>query len=105
MDVDAEIAGDQRHAIAGRAEEQRLSEAHDAGIAPHQIEREREQAEDQDPRGVDGQIIRSTSGSRAPIASTTISMTGSNRHRRERSILMGSLRAGGVVSVIKLPAD
>jgi hypothetical protein len=34
-------------------------------------------------------------------------MTGSNRHRRGRgrSIVMGSLKAGGVVSVIKLPAD
>ena len=54
---DAEIAGDQRHAISGGAEEHGLPETHDAGVAPDQIEREREQAEDQHPRRIDRQIV------------------------------------------------
>ena len=53
----AEIPGDQRHAVSGRTKEHRLAEAHDSGVSPHQIERKREQAEDQDPRGVDRQIV------------------------------------------------
>ena len=54
---DVEVAREQRDAIAGRAEEQRLAEAHDAGIAPHQVERHREQREDHDAGGEHRQII------------------------------------------------
>ena len=48
---------EQRDAVAGRAEEQGLAEAHDAGITPHQIERQREQREDRHTGGEDRQIV------------------------------------------------
>ena len=54
---DVEVARDQRDAVAGRAEEQGLAEAHDAGVAPHQVERQREQREDRHAGGEDRQVV------------------------------------------------
>ena len=58
---DAELCGQQGATVAGHAEEQRLAKAQDSGIAPNQIEGQRQQPEDeharreQDPKLVDQQ--------------------------------------------------
>jgi hypothetical protein len=76
-----------------------------SGIPPYQIEREREQAKDQDPRGIDGEESWRTAGRRRPIASTTTSKISSTCHRRELRTGTENLRKVGVVSVIKPPAQ
>src|SRR5882724_7064132 len=54
---DAEIPCDQRNAISRRAEEYRLTEAHNSRVPPNEVEREREQAQDQHASGIDRQIV------------------------------------------------
>src|SRR6266436_7401604 len=54
---DAEIPCDQGNAISRRAEEYRLTEAHNSRVPPNEVEREREQAQDQHASGIDRQIV------------------------------------------------
>ncbi len=54
---DAEVPRKQRNAIAGRTEEQGLTETHDARIPPHHVERQCEQRKDDDTGGKYRQVV------------------------------------------------
>ena len=56
---DAELGGQQRATVAGHAKEQRLAEAQYSGVAPDQVEGQREQPDDEDAgREQDPELVR-----------------------------------------------
>src|SRR5579883_1354265 len=59
---DVEVAREQRDAVTRRAEEQRLTEAHDPGIAPDQVEADGEEREDEHARDENRQIVFENKG-------------------------------------------